>query len=281
VEAAAILDDLRQLTGRAQIDFLPLAREAEPLPAYLPAAQYLEALRDGTKPESAAEDLLKIHPTRQVGLREGWVDFLIQEPNTRVLPLELKPLFKRDQPDTLRRHDANPDHHKPQIKKYLADHEHLVLTDLRTAWLCSVRDYFFDEKPFATLPFADLLAHALECRSLNDAIRRAEDTADKPELERQFFEDLQHWFHEFDKVKWQPAERAAEFIILLLNKLIFAKTLEDFGLIPYRFIQDEYTLRKDHWQAKGASKIVRHFLAEFEDFFDEYYEALSKHELPV
>lgn len=280
MEAPAILESIRQLTERKEINFLPLAQETETLPAYPPAARYLKALSENSKPESASEelftglceDLLNIHPTRQVGIRDGWVDFIIKEPNARVLPLELKALFHRDAPDKLRRYDANPANHKGQIKKYLSEHEYLVLTDLRTAWLCSARDYFFDEKPFATLRFTDLLAHALECRSLTDAIRRAEDTADKPELERQFFEDLQHWFDEFEKVKWQPAERVAEFIILLLNKLIFAKTLEDFGLVPYRYIQDEYERQKDRWEAKGASKITRYFLANFEDFFDEYYD---------
>jgi len=34
-----------------------------------------------------------------------------------------------------------------------------------------------------------------------ETLRRVEDTADKPELERQFFEDLKIWFNEFDKVK--------------------------------------------------------------------------------
>ena len=31
----------------------------------------------------------------------------------------------------------------------------------------------------------------------------------KPELERQFFEDLKFWFNEFDKVKSTPPEQAA------------------------------------------------------------------------
>ena len=262
------------------MEFLPLAQEIESLPAWQPAAKYLQDLRDGSKPETASEnvftalckEVLKIEPVRQVIVRDGWVDFRINEPNARPIPFELKSLFRRETPEKLRRYDANPDHHKNQIKNYLSEHEYLVLTDLRTAWLCSNRDYFFDEKPFATLPFADFLARCLECRSVTDALRRTEDTADKPELERQFFEDLKNWFGEFEKVHWQKEDRAAEFIILLLNKLIFAKTLEDFNLVPFRYIQDQYALRKDHWQAKGAAKVVRHFLSEFEEFFDEYYD---------
>jgi len=103
-------------------------------------------------------------------------------------------------------------------------------------------------------------------------LRRVEDTAEKPELEKQFFEDLKIWFNEFDTVKWTPPEQAAESIILLINKLIFARTIEDFGLVPYRFTQDEYVRQTRRWEAKGPHRIVPKFLDEFEDFFDEYYD---------
>jgi len=47
-----------------------------------------------------------------------------------------------------------------------------------------------------------------------------------------------------------PTEQAAESIILLINKLIFARTIEDFGLVPYRFTQDEYARQTHRWEAK-------------------------------
>ena len=147
-----------------------------------------------------------------------------------------------------------------------------MLTDLRTTWLFSTRDFFFDDKHFAAAPFADFLARCRETRSVLDVVRRMEDTAEKPELEQQFFEDLKIWFNEFDKVKWTPPELAAESIILLINKLIFARTLEDFGLVPYHHTQDEFTRQTKNWEAKGAHRIVPKFLGEFEDFFDEYYD---------
>ncbi|MGH7953721.1 MAG: hypothetical protein ACREFE_17630, partial [Limisphaerales bacterium] len=280
MNAAEILKILSELTERKEVDFLLLAKEFEKLPAWQPAAKYLQDLRDGSKPETASENLfialckeiLKTEPVRQVIVRDGWVDFRINEPNARPIPVELKSLFRRDSSALLRRYEAKPEQHKEQVKNYLSEHEYLVLTDLHTAWLCSTRDYFFDEKPFAAIPFAEFLRRCIECRSITDALRRSEDTADKPELERQFFEDLKNWFGEFDKVHWQSGERAAEFIILLINKLIFAKTLEDFGLVGYRFIQNEFAVQKDRWEAKGAAKVTRYFLSNFEDFFDEYYD---------
>ena len=188
------------------------------------------------------------------------------------LPLELKPLFQRDGPDALWRNDANPKHHVAQVKKYLRDHEYLILTDLRTAWFFNARDFFFEHKPFAELPFPDFFARCRETGSVLDALRRIEDTAEKPELEQQFFEDLKIWFNEFDKVKWTPAEQAAESIILLINKLIFARTIEDYGLVHYRFTQDEYARFTQLWDPKGAHRVVPKFLDFFEEFFDEYYD---------
>ncbi len=275
-----ILDALRQFTSRERIDFLPQAPEASPISDYTPIEKYVLDLKNVVKPETAAEDLftalckdvLRFQPTRQVGSREGWVDFMLPEPRGEPLPLELKPLFQRDGPDALWRRDANPKHHTAQVKKYLRDHEYLILTDLRAAWFFSARDFFFENKPFAELPFADFFARCRESGSILDTMRRIEDTAEKPELERQFFADLKIWFNEFDKVRWTPPEQAAESIILLINKLIFARTIEDYGLVQYRFTQDEYTRFTKLWEPKGAHRVVPKFLEFFEDFFDEYYD---------
>jgi hypothetical protein len=275
-----ILDALVELTARERVDFLPLAPSPEPVSPYPPVEKYLRDLQAHAKPETAAEDLftaicqdvLGFEPTRQVGLREGYVDFILPEPSGRPVPLELKPLFKRDKDGSLWRYEANPKHHVAQVRKYLRDNEYLVLTDLRTAWFFSVRDFFAEEKPFTEIPFTDFVARCRESRSILDTLRRLEDTAEKPELEKEFFEDLKKWFYEFEKVKWTPPDLAAETIILLINKLIFARTIEDYGLVPYRYTQDAFVKHNRDWQAKGAKRIVPKFLSEFEDFFDEYYD---------
>jgi hypothetical protein len=280
VNYTEILNALREFTSRTRIEFLPPAPAAAPLSDYAPIQKYVLDLKNVVKPETAAEDLftalckdvLGFQPTRQVGSREGWVDFMLPEPRGEPLPLELKPLFQRDGPNALWRADANPQQHVAQVKKYLRDHEYLILTDLRTAWFFSARDFFFELKPFAELPFADFFARCRETGSILDTLRRLEDTAEKPELEQQFFEDLKIWFNEFDRVKWTPPEQAAESIILLINKLIFARTIEDYGLVQYRFTQDEYTRFTKLWEPKGAHRVVPKFLDFFEEFFDEYYD---------
>jgi hypothetical protein len=280
VNAENILKALKHFSDRERIELLPAAPESQPISDYAPIHKYALDLKNGSKPETAAEDLftalwkdvLGFQPTRQVGLMEGFVDFMVPERMGAPLPLELKPLFQRDGPDALWRKDANPKHHAVQVKKYLRDHEYLILTDLRTAWFFSARDFFFEEKSFATLPFDEFLNRCRETGSVLDTLRRVEDTVERPELEQQFFEDLKIWYNEFDKVKWEKPELTAESIILLINKLIFARTIEDFGLVPYRFTQDEYVRQTQRWEAKGAHRIVPKFLDEFEDFFDEYYD---------
>lgn len=276
-----ILEALRELTGRERIEFLPLAPEAKLFSKYPPINKYLHDLKVGTKPESAAEglinaickDVLGFEPTPQVGLREGFVDFILPDGSGGVLPLELKPLFKFDgQHSSWYRDDANPKNHIAQVRKYLRDNEYVILTDLRTAWFFGVRDFYSGEKPFNQALLADFLVQCRETRSVLDAVRRLEDTAEKPELEKEFFDDLQKWFNEFDKVKWTPPELKDESIILLINKLIFARTIEDFGLVPFRYTQDAYVQHTRDWQAKGPHKIVPKFLNEFEEFFDEYYD---------
>jgi hypothetical protein len=280
VKSDDILAALQGLTALERIEFPATGLVLPSLFPYASIAKYILDLKNGSKPETAAEDLftdlckdvLGIHPTRQVGLAEGYVDFMLPDPTGQPIPLELKLLFQRDGPNALWRGTMNPKNHFAQVKKYLRDHEYLVLTDLRTAWVFGARDFYFENKPFAELPFVEFLARCRETRGVLDTLRRLEDTAEKPELEQQFFEDLQIWFNEFDRVKWTPPELATESIILLINKLIFARTIEDFGLVPYRFTQDEYARQTKHWEAKGPHRIVPKFLNYFEDFFDEYYD---------
>ena len=274
-----ILGALGDLTDRKRVECLPPAGDRPLFLSYPPIEKYLRDLQVA-KPESAAEDLftalcadvMGLEPTRQVGLREGYVDFMLPDSSGRPVPLELKPLFKRGDDLSWWRDDANPKNHAAQVRKYLRDNEYLILTDLRTAWFFGARDFFFEDKHFAELPFAEFFARCRETRSVLDTVRRLEDSAEKPELERQFFEDLKIWFSEFDKVKWSPPELAAESIILLINKLIFARTIEDFGLMEYRFTQNEFLRYTRLWEPKGAHRVVPKFLEFFEDFFDEYYD---------
>jgi len=277
MDKPAILQALRALTGQVEIILEPLL--GKEYSAYAPINKYVLDVTH-SKPESAAEDLFRslvsdligrsVHP--QVRTPDGFVDFAVAEDAGEPVMVELKPLFDLYSAERLRSLKLKPGAHLDQIKKYLRKHEYVVLTDLRDAYLYNARDTFVDEQPFLHLTFADLLERALPSRSLLDALRRAEDQVEKPELDRVFFEDLKDWFRRFQSVRFVEPGRAAELVILLINKIVFAKTLEDFGLVPFRFLQNEYENQKERWIAKGAPSTIRSFLANFEEFFDEHYD---------
>ena len=247
---AEILSALRTLAARERIPLTLGAVEPAELPeiAYPPFAKYLESLASHSKPETAAEEVFRALAREVCGLEtfpqvftgDGFVDFVLPEVNGSAVLVELKPLFTLYDASRIQRKVHNPKTHLAQVKKYLARYEYVVLTDLRTAWLYSARDVFVSDTFFAELPFADLLQRQTEQLSLLDVVRRAEDDSEKPDLDRQFFTDLREWFDAFANVRFRDGCDRAESIILLINKLVFAKTLEDHGLINYRWVQDEY-----------------------------------------
>jgi type I restriction-modification system DNA methylase subunit len=279
MDKSAILQSLRDLTSKEEIALEPLLASQSRFSVYSPINKYVLDVTQ-SKPESAAEDLfrslitdvlgLSVHP--QVRTENGFADFAISEGAGEPVLVELKPLFDRLNEECLRSIKLKPAAHLDQIKKYLRKHEYVILTDLRDAYLYNARDTFVDDAPFLRLPCAELLERALQTRSLLDTLRRAEDEVEKPELDRIFFDDLQQWFNRFREVKFTDSDRAAELVILLINKIVFAKTLEDYGLVPFRFIQDEYENQKERWVAKGAPSILRAFLRNFEEFFDDHYD---------
>jgi hypothetical protein len=280
MDKPVILKALCELTSLREIRLLPLLEKDSPLSAYDPINKYVLDLKNGSKPESAVEDLFRSLVTDVLGLSaqpqvrtvHGFVDFAVAEGGAEPVLVEVKPLFELYSDERLVSSVLKPATHLDQIKKYLRKHEYVILTDLRDAYLYNARDTFVDDKPFSRLPFAELLERAVNTRSLLEVLRRAEDEVEKPELDRAFFEDLEGWFKRFREVKFTEPDRAAESVILLINKIIFAKTLEDFGLVPFRFIQDEYEMQKERWVAKGSLQTIRAFLRNFEEFFDDHYD---------
>ena len=274
------LQALQAFTQHETVDLAPGAAPPPEATAYPPLHQYTLALSRRVKPETAAEglfrdvlrDVLNVNAFSQVNLGDGFVDFLLPEVNGHVL-VELKPgYFYRPATQDLRRQTLRPQQHIHQVRKYLHRHEYVVLTDLNDAYLFSARDTLVDGSFFARMTFAELLAEQMASRSLLDVMRRTEDRVEKPDLDRQFFADLKEWYGVFETVSFTPAEDTAELIILLINKLVFAKTLEDHGLVPYRYIQDTYERQKSLYETKGPRLTLRSFLREFEEFFDEYYD---------
>jgi len=249
---------------------------------YEPIKHYINSIKNQTKPETASselfrevvKDVLNIKSFSEVNIGFGYVDFALKESVGNPLLIELKPLFKLLKPKSqLKRGELVYAEHKDQILKYLRNNEYVVLTDLNTSFLFS-RNAIIEFEPFQTLPFTELLKNFIQGGNLWDTIRRIEDQNVKIDLDKTFFEDLKNWYNEFKKIEFVKNEKFSneELIVLLLNKIIFIKTLEDFSLIQFKHLTDEYSNKKDKWEAKGSERILTTFFSELEEYFDYFYD---------
>ena len=275
-----ILAELRRLVDPLEIEVTPLLPDSGFKSAYEPINIYLDQLQKGTKPETAAEGLFRplaeiffdARALPQVGLGSGFVDFKLDAKEESSIVIELKPLFHAFSAELFKSFRLEPTSHRHQVERYLQHSEYLILTDLRDAYLFSARDVWQGLKPFKKLPFADLLESASATRNLLDVVRDAEDGEVRPDLDRAFFKDLQDWFRAFEPVRFKDPAKHDELVIQILNQLIFAKTMEDYSLVRYRQLQDDWERAKEKWKAKGAHRIVWQFLKDFEEFFEDYYD---------
>lgn len=277
-----IIKELEKLVTKESIEVSSLFDNTEEFD-YEPIKHYIKAIAEfQTKPESAShelfklviKDVLKFETFNEVGVSGGFVDFVMKESIGNPILIELKPLFKLIKSKSILKPERlDFDEHKPQILKYLKNNEYVILTNLREAFLFS-RNAIIDFEPFQSLTFSELLQNFIQYQNLWDTLRRIEDQNIKVDLDKTFFEDLKNWYNEFKSVKFINNEKFTkdELIVLLLNKIIFIKTLDDFGLISFNQIVDEYIDKKEKWGAKGSEKILTRFFNEIEEYFDDFYD---------
>ncbi|MFH1052381.1 MAG: N-6 DNA methylase [bacterium] len=246
--------------------------------------EYLHHLEIKVKPETAINeliqfvirDLLRLEIASEVNFDNSFIDVVIYQPGVgNPVLLELKPLFVRDTSNKqIKQLPIRWDAHQNQIQKYLKNKsvEFIILTNLKTAYFFN-REALIDFKPFKEVDFTDFLVDVIQYDNLWDTIRRVEDDILKIDLDKEFFESLQTWFNDLKSVKLinDSSISREELIVMFLNKFIFIKTLEDFGLINYKHIQEEFEgiLRK--WEPKGNKLVFQHFFHEIESFFNVYY----------
>lgn len=268
-------------------DVLRLFRGEEPLTEEGQA--YLRALPH-TKPETALSEklwlpLLKAIQERshirwqgQVRAGEGWVDYLVQGRGNPVA-FELKPIHRAPgKPMSLEEHFrrllAREREGRNQVKDYLRDFEYVVLTNL-VEYQAYNREALVDFRPFAQGGFADLYREMEEGQDPWEALRRLEDRLPRRDLDRRFYEDLRRWYARLAEVRFREgvsSEEAAEALVLLLNKFVFAQTLEDHALIPFRFLRDTYQEAHRRWSPKGPERVAAYFLEEVDRWFYAFYD---------
>ena len=255
-------------------------RDKEDKWKFKPIKQYLNSLLFGSKPETASAELLKEIVNRilkmesfsEVALKNGFIDLALQENIKNPVLIELKPnYYKHD--EELRQKKFDYEKHEKQIKKYLQNNNYVILTNLDNSFLFN-QESLLKYKPFAVIKFTDLLKRYLEYDNFWESVRRLEDDQPKPELEAEFFKDLKKWYDQLLSVNFIKNDKFTkeELIVLFLNKIIFIKTLEDYGLISYKFLETTYFDKQERWDVKGVKRFFRSFFEEIESWFWEYYD---------
>lgn len=283
-EVEAVLNDLEQFCS---IESISRDEGMQTNFAFEPLNDYFKHISWGAKPEAALSELIhyllnevyNFNSVPEVNYDNKFVDFLVYERGISANPLllELKPLFcisTNKSRDRIKKETLAWEQHKIQIQNYLKNKsvEYVVLTNLAQAFLFN-RDSVLDFKPIAEFPFTDILRQYLDNENLWDLIRRQEDSIVKPELDNEFYNSLTEWFKELEYVNFLPSPRftKSELSVLLLNKIIFIKTLEDHGLIDYKHLQEVYQRAVLFWKPKGEEEIFNAYFRETEHFFERYY----------
>ncbi len=276
-----ILSELEKIVSLKEIR-LPMPGFSAVETRYAQLERFINDLGSSGKPETQVqnlfdrllEDVLGKTAVPEVNIGSGFVDYVLKDENSQPVLIELKPLFYLDDGvGILKAIPAKWERHQDQIRKYLFKNDYVILTDLRNAYLFN-REAIGKFQPFFEEPFPDLLRRFRDSDNIWDAIRRVEDQGIRPDLDEQFFADLKKWHEYFQEVKMilPEGKTKRELIVLLLNKVIFIKTLEDYSLIDFRFLTDTYLRWKDRWEERDIVRFITNFFNEIEEFFGVHYD---------
>lgn len=276
-----ILSELKALCSHDRVNISNITYKS----SYNPINEYLTFFTVRIKPETNATlllrqllgDIITEKALPEVNMEGDFIDFVLKiEGRGNPVCIELKPFYRLSSDGSeIIKTDLNYSSHEKQIQKYLRHKqiEYIILTNIDKAYIFN-RNALLEFKPFYETTLHDILADFLIYGNIWESVRRYEDNYPSVTLDNEFFIDLKKWFAEFTNVKFNERENLSkeEIIVLFLNKFIFIKTLEDYGLIPYRFIQDQYEDFVVKWKAKGYGQVFKHFFHEMEDFFETYYD---------
>ncbi|ASJ08124.1 hypothetical protein A3L11_02330 [Thermococcus siculi] len=208
----------------------------------------------------------------------GWVDYVFKKDVTNPVAVELKAMHKttgkRVRMEEIYRKLREEFEKKKdnQIVKYLRSGvvDYVVLTNLEEVYYFN-REAVIEFEPFHRESFEEFIRDLISVEDLWEVARRKEDRVPKQNLDREFFEDLRGWHRALLKLRWKT-ENPSEAIVHLINKFIFIRTLEDYGLIPFRFVRDAYEEAERKWSPKGPEKVLEVFFREIDDWFYLYYD---------
>lgn len=277
------LEDISKLCREIDFDDLNFSNTLE----NDDAREYVRGLKV-SKPETLLSDKLFKPIIKYTGLTnfpegrvgEGWVDFTLESSKTMGFPVavELKALHNRfGQVTSLESVFAAmkgefEKQKSNQIVKYIVGQkgvEYVILTNL-----CDV--FIFDKscvinfEPAVQESFAKLIEGISGTRNISDYLKRRTQEIAKHDLDKLFIRDLKKWYGYLQELRWREDPKTSS--VLLLNKLIFALTLEDFIIIDYRYTWDTFVSAYNKWITKGPKKVLEMFFADLDGFLYEYYD---------
>jgi hypothetical protein len=255
---------------------------------------YLQNLCMGSKPESALREALfagnSILGKYLYGYaaappevtEDGFVDYLIRDQFGHIIILELKSLFdtvkERDRAGRmvvkkLRQQRLNWEAHKDQIKRYIIRGEYAILTNLKE-WVFFSRSLNpADPRPFYSTSLSELIKDYEVIRNLKDYADRKEYQSVRYELDKKFLDSLKEWVKKLSEVEFiVDDKRKLELIIDLINKFLFIQTLDDYGVIEFKWIQKKWTIFEQDWATKSKLTVLEEFLNYVNRFFFKYYD---------
>lgn len=286
-----ILIDLDRIFEKQNIDF----DEIDGLLSSLKSEEvktYIKHLQKGSKPEAALSDAFfagrsilssylasKVSPEINVG--PGFIDYQIGSGSRSVL-LELKSLFESETRTSkagreitgLKQKPLKWEDHQDQILKYIRQGgEFIVITNLKE-W------YFFNDnvRPDKCEPFfhTDLLTFVKEYDVVNnliDYLERHDFQAVRENLDKEFFESLKSWVKKLNEVEYDVDERTKVSLIMgIINKFIFVQTLDDYGIVDFRWLKNTWDRAEKMWRSKGRYKVLESFFNDVLSWFYEFYD---------
>jgi type I restriction-modification system DNA methylase subunit len=285
-ELVTLLKDLETLYRNVNVGNTTLTADDES--KYV--KDYLKSLALSKPESSASEKLLK--PIMQVtGIENfpegrvggGWVDFML--PSSREIgppvALELKPLHGRDgklnplsREFKLLQDQARSTNTNQVIRYIIGGNEgkgvdYIVFTNLQDVYIFD-KGCIFEFEPAKIESFKEFVEAISVTKNIPDYLRRVTEEIRKRDLDKYFFRDLENWFNQLQKLDWKEDPQLNS--VLLLNKLIFALTLEDFMIIDYRKTWDIFSRNFNEWSAKGPKEVVENFFEQMDKFLYKYYD---------
>jgi len=259
--------------------------------------EYLDIVPQ-VKPESAMSDkiitplleALGIQVSPQVNTGSSWVDYAISINDRNPVGLEVKPMFivatkitkttaklKINELEEIFNKLKNEFviDKKNQITLYLKKYDYIIFTN-------GVDVFYFnraaesDFNYFYREAFIEFVEKIRTNKNVHDVVAKIEEEkfiGKKKDLDKEFFLDLKQWYTALGSVKWiGDVNEINRTKITLLDKLIFVQTLEDFSLVPFKIMINEFEEKEQKWKTKGGKRVVEEFMEEINNWFYAYYD---------